>query len=746
MRRLLLPLLVLIATSASAADIDLVRQNYIGYYTGAGADVTAPRMHDALASLETEARNDTRAGFLLSNGSWSDLNYSETPSGTWSPWEHTKRLIVMAKAYRTPGQDLYRDPTLRAEIESALSYTSVYYGMTSFPNGNWWFWTIGVPLDLGPTLVLMRGDIDPTVYNNCVQAMYLRIGSSPVSRGIVGPVPVGENLAWSCFTHLTLALLKDDASMLAPVRDAMANVTIASASAEGIKPDLSFQQHGAQLYTGGYGGSFANDVAQYTLLTRGTGYALPPASLASFNDYLADGVIWSLYGNYFDVSVISREVARPSTSGFNGLAALLQGSTVVSPRQHEIESAAAKMLQTWGGLPIELAGLATNIEQSGITAAWPSGHRHYWMSDYAVHRRDGWFASIKMFSTRTKSGENTNEENLLGSRQADGRLYLVRDGDTYYTHDVWPALDWTRLPGITVEQNGNAANDTYGYGSNRFAGGVSDGSNGIAAMQLAPLGSHMTANKSWFFFDDALVCLAGAITSVSPDHSETIVNQWPVRDASSQLLVDGSPSATRWALLDGIGYFFPTPAPLLTKRETRSGSWAALGGSTDTTPHSADVVTLWIDHGAAPVDASTAYVVAPNATADMLRSWSANPPVSVLANSSDVAAVRDLRTDALGIVFFDTYGSVNGYSADAPAIVYAVPNGSALLLHVADPMANSTGVLHVTVPGLWSTSDAKIVTATARATTIEIPRNSGQTAHVTLTPPLGRRRAVRAGS
>jgi hypothetical protein len=404
------------------------------------------------------------------------------------------------------------------------------------------------------------------------------------------------------------------------------------------------------------------------------------------------------------------------------------------------------MLQTWGGLPIELAGLATNIEQSGITAAWPSGHRHYWMSDYAVHRRDGWFASIKMFSTRTKSGENTNEENLLGSRQADGRLYLVRDGDTYYTHDVWPALDWTRLPGITVEQNGNAANDTYGYGSNRFAGGVSDGSNGVAAMQLAPLGSHMTANKSWFFFDDALVCLAGAITSVSPDHSETIVNQWPVRDGSSQLLVDGSPSATRWALLDGIGYFFPTPAPLLTKRETRSGSWAALGGSTDTTPYSADVVTLWIDHGAAPVDASTAYVVAPNATADMLRSWSESPPVSVLANSSDVAAVRDLRTDALGIVFFDTYGSVNGYSADAPAIVYAVPNGSALLLHVADPLANSSGVLHVTVPGLWTTSDAKVVTATARATTIEIPRNSGQTAHVALTPLLSRRRAVRAGS
>jgi chondroitin AC lyase len=743
LKRLLLGLVLLVATSASAADIDLVRENYAGYYTGAGADVTAPRMRDALAGLEAETRNDTRAGFLLSDGSWSDINYSETPSGSWSPWEHTKRLIVMAKAYRTPGQGLYRDPALRTQIESALAYTSNYYGITKLPSGNWWFWTIGVPLDLGPTLVLMRDDISKSVYDACVQEIYLRIGSSPISRGIVGPVPVGENLVWSSFTHLTLALLRDDPSILNAVRDAMAGVTMPSASAEGIKPDGSFQQHGAQLYTGGYGGSYANSVAQYTLLTRGTGYALPAPSLASFNDYLADGVIWSLYGNYFDVSVISREVARPSTSGFNGLAALLQGSTVASTRQREIQSAAAKMLQTWGGLPIELAGLATNIERSGITGAWPSGHRHYWMSDYAVHRRAGWFASIKMFSTRTKSGENTNDENILGSRQSDGRLYLVLDGDTYYTHDVWPALDWTRLPGITVEQNGNAANDSYGYGTNAFAGGASDDRNGIAAMQLAPVGSKLRANKSWFFFDDAIVCLGSAITLLNANHAETIVNQWPLRDPSSQLMIDGPPAATRWALLDGIGYFFPTPTPLLTKRETRSGTWAALGGSTDITPRSADVATLWIDHGPAPANGTAEYVIVPNATADTMRAWSADAPVSVIANSYDISAVRDRRTNALGIVFWTTYGSVNGYSVDAPAIVYATPAGSTLILHVADPLANSSGVLHVTVPGLWGTPDAKVVSATTRATTIEVPRSGGRTAHVTLTPLVTRRRAAR---
>ena len=99
-----------------------------------------------------------------------------------------------------------------------------------------------------------------------------------------------------------------------------------------------------------------------------------------------------------------------------------------------------------------------------VSPAWPAGHQHYYDSDYTVHRRPGWFASIKMFSARTKSGERTNDENILGSRQSDGRFYLVLDGDEYFGSNVWPAFDWTRLPGITVEQKSDAANDIYGFG------------------------------------------------------------------------------------------------------------------------------------------------------------------------------------------------------------------------------------------------------------------------------------------
>src|SRR5512141_666838 len=106
-------------TLVQAADIDVVRQNVITYYTGGGANAAAPRMQMALSELESAARTYTAPGFLLSDGSWADINYHEVPSGSWSPWDHVRRLTVMAKAYTTPGQAFYRDASLLVQIESA---------------------------------------------------------------------------------------------------------------------------------------------------------------------------------------------------------------------------------------------------------------------------------------------------------------------------------------------------------------------------------------------------------------------------------------------------------------------------------------------------------------------------------------------------------------------------------------------------------------------------------------------------
>ena len=722
--------------ATTTPGVELVRQNFVGYMTAAGADRSSHHMVSALSSLESSARADTAPGFLLSDGSWSDINYREVPSGTWTPSYHCQRLAVMAKAYRTPGQGLYNDPQLLAQITAGLAYVPNFYGLKTIPSGNWWFWSIGVPLDLGPTLVLMRGAIPQSVYDDCVTTLLFHIGTDPTAKALVGPLPVGENLAWSCYTHLCLGLLRDDATILGKVRDAMTSIAAAAPGGDGIQDDLSFHQHGPQLYTGGYGGSFANDVTRYALVTRGSDFALPAAALNGFADYIADGIAWSLYQNFFDVSVVGREVARSSTSGANGMAALLQATQFPSPRLAEIQSAAAKMLQSWNQIfPPELAGIAATVENASFNAVWPDGHRHYYQSDYAVHRRPGWFASVKMFSSRTKSGESTNNENLLGSRQSDGRFYLVLDGNEYFSRDVWPSIDWTRLPGITVEQKADTANATYGLGTRSFVGGTGDGRNGVSAMDYAPLNEGLTAKKSWFFFDDSIVFLTSGIFSISGNHIETVVQQWPLSDPNAPLT-----QGSGWMVCDRIGYWFPQGGDVRVTRAPHSGTWAALGGSTDTTVHTNTFLTVTIDHSVDPILADDAYVIVPATTPAAMSAWVASNPLSIEANTTQVAAVRDHRTNALGIVFW-TATSVDGISSDLPAAVYVVPNGNNLEVYAADP-TNGSGSYSLTFPGLYTTKDAEY-SIKYRATTVTLPRNGGQTVHVTLTPARMRRRAAR---
>lgn len=738
MKKLFLPLVLLfLGSTAGAADLDVVRQNFIEYYAATSADPASTRMRNALGELEHATRTYTAPGYLLSDGSWSDIDYTTAPDGNWGPWDHSRRLIVMAKAYKTPGQAFHGDRQLLAQIDAALAYTKRFYGAHIIPNGNWWFWTIGIPIDLGPTLVLMRGEIDPQTYDDLVLAINLRILNSPTARGLVGPTPTGQNLVWSAFTHLCLALLKDDPAMMTAVRDAMTIVARpGTGTAEGVKPDSSFHQHGAQLYTGGYGGQFANDVARYALLARGTSYALPATSMVSFINYLAEGVAWSLHGNYFDVSVVGREVARSSTSGYNGLAALLQASTFDSIRAKEIRAAAAKMLETWNGtFPTELAAITSQIERNRTAPSWPSGHRHYWTSDYTIHRRPGWYASIKMFSKRTKSGENTNNENVRGSRQSDGRMYLSLNGNELWGQDVIPSLDWTRLPGITVEQRPNAADATYGYGTRALAGGVTTGQNGVSAMDLAPLGSQLTAKKAWFFFDDSIVFLTNSITSPSGYRVETIVNQWPLANASSQVAQGGD-----WAQLENIGYWFPSGMTgFRSSRDTRTGTWAALGGSSDTTERSKPIVTMLFDHGATPTNATAEYVIVPNISASAMKSWAASRPLSIVANSHIASAVRDTRSGAMGIAFW-TSGSVEGIQTDAAATLWLEGDTRNATLHAADPTAGTTGSFKVTLPGTWHTTDVVSVVG-ARSTTLTIQRNSGQTTKIKLQRIFKRRAA-----
>lgn len=713
------------------------------YYAGIGANLGASRVRDSLSLLEQAAENITAPGFLRSDGSWSDINYSEVPSGQWSPWEHFRRLQIMARAYNTQGQRFYRDPHLLGEIDAVLRYLPVFYGTEVSTPGNWWFWVIGPALDLGPTLMLMGDHLSPELLDQSTRILAARIGPAPGVSPTFSLLE-GQNWAWSALNHYSLALLREDTDKLRRVRDSLTSLALPINGEDGVQTDASFHQHGRQLYTGGYGGSYGYEMGKYLLLTRGTPYSLnlesgtPP----TFADFAVDGIAWSLYHNYFDVSVVGREIAKPWTNGFNGLATLLQMSEVPSPRQTQIARAARKMLETWtDALPIELAAAAARLEDSAIPAERPSGHRHYYISDYTIHRRPNYFASVKMLSKRTKSGERTNNENLLGSRQSDGRFHLVLRGNEYAATESWPAMDWSRLPGITLEQRAGAANSTYGMGLRSFVGGTGDGRNGVSAMDFAAIDSGLTAKKGWVFFDDAIVFLVSGVKSFSGNRIETVVDQRPLSSLTAPLWIESD----SWIASDGIGYFFPGGERFVHRREIRSGAWSALGGPSQWPESQLPVSTIYIDHGSNLVGAAAEYVIVPGVDRGAMSAWVQSQPITVIQNNEAAGAVRDNRTGSVGVIFWSA-GSVVGISTDSPAVLYQTTTGSRIELSLADP-AQGTGNYRVTLPqrlALVSADPGVTITSGTRTTTIVVPRNGGRTVRVTLQQPgSGRSRGVR---
>lgn len=730
---------------AQSSDFTLLRSNVVNYYTAAAGDPYEPRLAAALAALESEAQALTAPGFLRDDGGWTDINYDDVPGGSWSPWDHFRRLTILAKAYTTPGQPLYHDASLLLHIESVLSYLDVFYGPNAPEKGNWWFWTIGPALDLGPSLVLVADDIDPEVRTSATASLAAHIGDAPGLNNN-GQGLEGQNVVWSALNHAMLAILKSDATTMASVRDLLTIECLPRSFQDGLRGDYSFQQHGSQLYTGGYGGSYAYEMSKYFLFARGTPWALGGGAASGFVDFVVEGISWSLFHNYFDVSVIGREVAYPSASGFNGFAALLHMSGVASRRQGEIRAAAAKMAETWPGpYRTELAGLLGSLSE--VNGAWPSGNRQYPYSDFTIHRRAGWYASIRMFSSRTESGEATNGENLLGSRQSDGRLNLLLNGDEYFDPNVWPAFDWTRLPGITVEQKPGIANSSYGKGSTSFVGGTSDGKVGVSAMDVAPIGSSLRAKKAWFFFDDSVVFLTSGIRCFSGNQVETVVDQRPAV-VGEKLIVDGvkvdgsdEKKTAHWAAAEGIGYYFPEGATIRIREADRTGNWRQLAtwGSPD--PVTRHLRSIVIEHGFNVANGTAEYVIVPGKDAFAMSAWSDARPLTILANDDTLAAARDERTGETGIVFWRA-GSIANITSGQPAIVLLSRSLQQLKLSVTEPARRYSRVT-ITLAGRYRlvTGDA-FVSSTGHSTTLSVNTSTGLTTQIVL-DDLSRHRPVR---
>ena len=90
---------------------------------------------------------------------------------------------------------------------------------------------------------------------------------------------------------------------------------------DNIMADASFHQHGPQLLSGSYGGSFVHDISLIAAHAAPTRWALPGDKLAILASLVLDGDAWSTDagGGRWDWAVVGREVTRPGGGGCIGI-------------------------------------------------------------------------------------------------------------------------------------------------------------------------------------------------------------------------------------------------------------------------------------------------------------------------------------------------------------------------------------------------------------------------------------------
>ena len=293
-------------------------------------------------------------------------------------------------------------------------------------------------------------------------------------------------------------------------------------------------------------------------------------------------------------------------------------------------------------------------KDDGVITPAVTGHKYFHSADYTAHAKENYLFTLKASSARTIASECLSYRNLKGRHLGDGVTFIYRTSKEY--EDAFAAFNWHRLPGTTAEEKefDEITTSSYIYESTKSqrVGGISFNNNGATAMEL--IRGDLNAKKSWFMFDDAIVCLGTDITADTGNNVYTSVNQclsfgnalYALSDGTLGTLAFGTEEtkldSPKWILHDGIGYIFNSNHNIYTENLTKQGdrydiSWRGSPVKPRTEIVSRDIFSLWFNH---KTDNTTdyEYIIVPDTTSEKLDSYASSNTFKVLSNSTALQA------------------------------------------------------------------------------------------------------------
>ena len=697
-----------------------------------------------------------------------------------------KNVLLMAKAYRLKPGALYKNQELLKDMINILDWLTKNCYRPQSQTDNWWTWEIGIPKDIIPTLILLSDELTPEQKVKFTEGVRF-FQPDPYHGGAIGTgsthvlgyrMQYAANRVDNSMTALGLGLLLEDNEFVHLASEASSSVlefvTVEDSTViaekgypNGYYKDGSYIDHSRTPYAGSYGIVVLEGIVNISAILSNSPWQFSQDKAKILEDIFVNtygiGVYNGLMLDTLRGRAVAREKLTDKTIGRQVMNHIIKSLDSVGEEGRKI---LLNYLKNWLTADPEYVGSLKElneivvkkkaqeiIENQGISGIVPSAHKNYPLMDRAIHRTDNWLFALSMFSERISNAEIMNGENLYGWHQGDGMTYLYGKDTTYYNDNYWNTINPFRLPGTTtVSKNiGNGDKDSSGFyqegdytSKEAWVGGSELKGYGVNGMSLSgdcgtktKYEPNLRALKSYFMFDDEVVCLGTGINDSDSNFitETTVENRKLNADASNQITLNGDKlelqkvpvnvaeivngeglgvgtgsmegtavNNAKWIHIEGnvaddtVGYYFPKESGQLKARKVAStGNWGNinLARSTDVVKN---YFELWFDHGKNPQNAEYSYVMLPGKTVDQMKEYEKNPTVEILANTTDVQAVRYKSKNVTGANFWqDKIASVSGITCNKKASIIVKQTGDTLEIGVSDPTMKNTETIEVEI-------------------------------------------------
>ena len=358
-----------------------------------------------------------------------------------------------------------------------------------------------------------------------------------------------------------------------------------------------------------------------------------------------------------------------------------------------------------------------------------------WYQPYAatlLHRREGWIAALRGMNSVTPSPEmfgdpkRENCANVFGDQQGYGFLQIFGDGGVAeagmdLNQGGW---DWALYPGATTLRlsldalKNDMPTDKVTFSERTLCGGLSHfNRNGLYYQRLhaqpISLLTGIGGHKSWFFFDDVIICLGSGLKSPGVDApmATTLFQQMHAKDEADEEMREKDLGDRGMNLIDPDGHVYHVPEG--NRVIMRRGIQHSEDHRLPFNPTQGYYSTAWLDHGREVLNGAYEYAIKVFADEEAVSLFRKKGLYEVLQKDSDAHILHYLPGKVHGYVFLkavqhNPHGPV--MVSDSPVLAMVSDRDGQLELTVSDPDpdvdAAGRSVAHrLIVRGEWNQVD-----------------------------------------